>query len=144
MEVIYDMKYRVHNRLRLLRKRARLTQLRVAELLSIERATYCNYENEVRTPPLEVLIKLADLYHVTLDYLLRADLSDDSSLFLSEPLLPEEQTLLTSYRKLSSAGQRSLLQFAAYSSAVDDYTGKVSLQPDISGETAIPVTFPSL
>ena len=41
------------NRMRELRKSAGLTQDEIAKHLNIERQTYCNYENENRTPPLE-------------------------------------------------------------------------------------------
>ncbi|MDO4345353.1 MAG: helix-turn-helix transcriptional regulator [Eubacteriales bacterium] len=57
--------------LRRLRKDAGYTQDRVSHLLKIQRATYCNYENGSRTPPLEIIIALAELYQVSVDYLVR-------------------------------------------------------------------------
>jgi transcriptional regulator with XRE-family HTH domain len=57
--------------LRRLRIQAGYTQSEISHLLNIQRATYCNYENGNRTPPLEIIVALADLYQVSVDYLLR-------------------------------------------------------------------------
>ncbi|MDO4321805.1 MAG: helix-turn-helix transcriptional regulator [Lachnospiraceae bacterium] len=57
--------------LRQLRSDAGYTQDKVSHLLKIQRATYCNYENGSRTPPLDILIALAELYQVSMDYLVR-------------------------------------------------------------------------
>lgn len=57
--------------LRRLRTEAGYTQRTVSHLLQIQRATYCNYENGSRAPSLETIIALADLYHVSVDYLIR-------------------------------------------------------------------------
>ena len=57
--------------LRKLRINAGYTQDKVSQLLNIQRAAYCNYENGTRTPPIETIIALAELYHVSVDYLIR-------------------------------------------------------------------------
>lgn len=57
--------------LRRLRADAGYTQDKISHLLKIQRATYCNYENGSRTPPLEIIIALAELYQVSVDYLVR-------------------------------------------------------------------------
>lgn len=46
-----------------------LTQKAVAEYLGIQPNVYRRYEKGLRDFPLEVLMKLADFYKVTLDYL---------------------------------------------------------------------------
>lgn len=56
-------------RLRDLRDDADLKQTAVADYLGIQQTVYSKYERGVRTIPLKHLIKLADLYDVSLDYL---------------------------------------------------------------------------
>ncbi len=46
-----------------------LTQQQVADILGCQREVYRRYEKGTRTIPVEFLIKLADYYKVTLDYL---------------------------------------------------------------------------
>ena len=42
----------------------------VAERIDIPYTTYCGYESGAREPNLEMLVRIADFYDVTLDYLL--------------------------------------------------------------------------
>jgi transcriptional regulator with XRE-family HTH domain len=57
-------------RLRLLRKANRLTMEEVGRRLGIAKSSYYGYENESRTPPLEKLQQLANMYDVSSDYIL--------------------------------------------------------------------------
>ena len=61
------MKYRLKE----LRESEKLTQQELANDLGLNSVTYSNYENENREPPIETLIKIADYYGVSLDYLLK-------------------------------------------------------------------------
>ena len=56
-------------RLRDMREDADLTQADIAEYLGIHQTVYSRYERGFQTIPLELIIKLADYYHVSLDYL---------------------------------------------------------------------------
>lgn len=56
-------------RIKNLREDNDLTQQNLAEYLSISRSTYRNYENGDRNIPIEILIKIADFYKVSLDYI---------------------------------------------------------------------------
>lgn len=56
-------------RLRDLREDADLNQTDIAEYLGIQQTVYSRYERGMRTIPLEHLIRLADFYNVSLDYL---------------------------------------------------------------------------
>lgn len=47
-----------------------LTQQQVAELLGCQREVYRRYEKGTRTIPADFLIRLADYYHVSTDYIL--------------------------------------------------------------------------
>ena len=56
------------------RKLNRLTQRQIAEYLNISQPSYIRYENGSAEPNLENLVKLADCFDVSIDYLLgRAD-----------------------------------------------------------------------
>ena len=50
-----------------------LTQQDVANVLGCKREVYRRYEKGTRTIPIDYLIKLADLYHVTVDYLVNRE-----------------------------------------------------------------------
>ena len=60
----------MNNRLRQLRKAKGYTQIRVQMETGIEQALLSNYESGERIPPTETLLKLADFYRVSVDYLL--------------------------------------------------------------------------
>ena len=53
-----------------LRQKADLLQRDIADQLHIDRSTYSYYERGKTNPPLDILIKLADYFGVTTDYLL--------------------------------------------------------------------------
>ena len=57
-------------RLKDLREDRDLTQGTIAEFLNIKQNTYSQYENGRRQIPIELLIKLADYYNVSVDYVL--------------------------------------------------------------------------
>lgn len=56
-------------KLKELRKGKHLTQEELANQLKIGRVNYCRYEQEQTKPDLQTLIKIADYYNVSLDYL---------------------------------------------------------------------------
>lgn len=56
-------------RLKELRKEKKLTQQEIAELLGVKRNTYSDWENGKTEPNFENLIKLADFFEVSLDWL---------------------------------------------------------------------------
>lgn len=57
-------------RLRQLRKTKKLTQKQVAERVGVTRTVLSQYENDHTAPSLEVLVKLANQFGVSTDYLL--------------------------------------------------------------------------
>ncbi len=60
-----------YERIRSLREDRVWTQKRMAELLFINRRTYSSYETCVRSMSPEILIKLARIHNVSIDYLLK-------------------------------------------------------------------------
>ena len=57
-------------RLRELREEREITQRVLAEYLHIKQNTYSQYENGQRQVPIDVIIKLANYYNVSTDYIL--------------------------------------------------------------------------
>ena len=57
-------------RLKLLRKQKGVSQKVVAEAIGVTLSAYSNYEQGIREPSYDILIKLAKFYDVTTDYLL--------------------------------------------------------------------------
>ena len=57
-------------RIRNLREDNDLKQRELAAMLSIDQSTYSDYENGRINIPIDALIKIADFYKVSLDYLL--------------------------------------------------------------------------
>ena len=63
------MKNILARRLKECRKEKGLTQMQVAIYCDITETAYQNYELMRREPKLDILIRIADLYEVSLDYL---------------------------------------------------------------------------
>ena len=59
-----------HEILKELRKNANLKQEDVAQYLNVKQQTYSKYEKGLSEPDYENLIKLAELFKVSVDYLL--------------------------------------------------------------------------
>ena len=58
------------DRLKTIRKESPYTQQKIADMLCISLNAYQKYEQAERSPSLETLVKLADIFEVTTDYLL--------------------------------------------------------------------------
>ena len=62
-----------------IRTRRRLTQQQVADRIGCSSVVYSRYECGARQPPIETLLKLAEIFGVTMDFLLgRQDLEDSA------------------------------------------------------------------
>ena len=88
-------------KIRKLRKEAGYTQDKVSRMLNIQRQTYSNYENALRVPPLETIVALSGIYHVTLDSLLR-------------------DQLLSGYTDLSEPKRKEVLEFIEFKKQLPD------------------------
>ena len=64
----------MRHRIRELREDNDYTQKYVAEQIMCDPSLYAKYEREERDIPLNIVLKLADFYHVSVDYIL--DLTD--------------------------------------------------------------------
>ena len=103
-------------RLLYLRKQAHLTQQAVADKLNIHRTSYTKYETGVVTPDHQGLVALAQLFGVTVDYLLGHDAAPTASVADGEGemmrLSLQEQLLVQMFRQLNYADQQIWVQQA--------------------------------
>ncbi len=60
----------IYERIRNLREDYDLTQTEFSAYLNISQRAYSHYENGSRDIPTDILIKIADYYNVSIDYLL--------------------------------------------------------------------------
>lgn len=60
----------MYHRIRDLREDADLTQTQLSKSLNVSQRAYSHYENGTRDIPINILIAIADYYHVSVDYLL--------------------------------------------------------------------------
>lgn len=71
----------ISTKLKELRYSKGYTALYVADFLGITRSAYSNYEQSIRQPDYDILIKLALLYNVSTDYLLGLENEDGSKTY---------------------------------------------------------------
>lgn len=97
-------------RLRELRTEKNLLQKDLAEKLGVDRTTYSKYESGASEPNYETLLKLADIFDVSIDYLLGRDekgkkpASDEA-----DGLSEEELELIRLYGRASLETQAAAL-----------------------------------
>jgi transcriptional regulator with XRE-family HTH domain len=94
--------------LQLLRKSKGLTQEEAANIFEVKLSTYQKYERDAISPPYDTLIKIADFYGVTTDYLLGRVPAETETLTASENAL--EQRLLEQYYKLPEKYRKKFLE----------------------------------
>lgn len=86
------MIYGLSDKLKLLRVQHKLSQTEVADRIQVAPATISSYETGERTPSLENLVALANLYRVSTDFLLGVTQSKDTAL-LNTSKLNKQQLL---------------------------------------------------
>lgn len=100
----------IENQLLKLRQDHAMKQSQVAKELGISRAAYTYYENGQRQPNPQMLIRLAELFQVTIDYLAGRTKYPGSGLRPDSP----EGILLERYRPVDSRGKASIADCALY------------------------------
>lgn len=90
------------------RARADLTQEQAAEALGVSRQTVSNWENSKSYPDIVSVVKMSDLYSISLDCLLK-DKEEDNTMSNYLDYLEESTNVVKSKRNLSK-----LLQIIAY------------------------------
>lgn len=123
--------------LRELRQTHKLSQREVASHLNISRQACSHYETGRINPPLDSLIAISNLYHITLDEVLAHKKNDESkktvtdssayqndhpiqskfssaSLFYDSHTISEEIKLLHAFRQLTSEQKKEVIHFVEY------------------------------
>ena len=88
------MIYGLAKKLTLLRQQHKLSQSEVARRLNISSSAVSAFEAEQISPSLETLVKLANLYHVSTDYLLGVDYPRDKAVLDTSGLNKQQLTVL--------------------------------------------------
>ncbi len=96
------------NTLKNLRESHDVTQEQLAEYLKVTRPTVAGYETKNRQPDYERLIKIADFFNVTVDYLLTGfNLPENAP--VNESSLDHE--VILSYKKLPLCAKQDVLKY---------------------------------
>jgi len=107
--------YSFSNNLRTLRQAKGYTQLQMSELLNIQRQSYCNYEHGHRFPSLDVLLKITDIFNISIDLLIRGTIDSTSNLAPRQSELSKETAqLLMDYQSLSPNAQKEVRDFLSF------------------------------
>ena len=98
--------------LRSIRKALGKTQEEVASAGGFKQGLYTKWENDVATPGAENLVKLADCFGCSIDYIVGRE-AEDGTIAVSEKLMlnQKEQRLLSSFRKLPTQKQEKVEGF---------------------------------
>ena len=106
--------------LRNAREDANMKQIEVAKKLSVNNKSVSHWEKATAMPCVEDIIKLADLYGISIDALLGHKVKNDNRIALSI----EEFKLIYNYRKLNDKGKADLSNIAESFSCNPVYTEK--------------------
>lgn len=96
------------NTLKNLRESNNVTQEQLAEYLRVSRPTIAGYETKSRQPDFERLEKIAEYFHVTIDYLITGTNVEKENL-VNENALDLE--VVNSYKKLSLSSKQDVLKY---------------------------------
>lgn len=108
-------------RIRQLRKENKLRQADVAKILDVTPEAYSMWENGVRQIGLAHLIKLAEFYGVTLEYLVGTSSQPKSA----ESLNADENALLMHFARLDEADKGLVLAMARNLAANKKYEDRL-------------------
>lgn len=92
-------------RLKIARTESGYNQEYVSEVLGVTRAAYSRYENDLREPTVDYILKLANLFNVSADFLINTNLYNKNAV-----LNDTEKKLLNIFRDLNEQGQDYLMQ----------------------------------
>lgn len=99
-----------YTRLKDLREDCDLKQSELCEKINISKNTYVNYEQGKREPPFELIIKLANFYEVSIDYI--SGKTNNKKGINQSDLSDREQRLISIFREMTREEQGRLLERA--------------------------------
>lgn len=106
----------INETLKSLRQAKKLTQAETAQLLNVSLSSYQKYERDKNNtvPSLDVLVRIADLFHVTTDYLLGRNTDEPNTLdqlAIEFDMTVLEQKIVENYLSLPEHMRGDLMDF---------------------------------
>lgn len=98
------------NNLKELRLQKGLRQIDIAKEFNIAKSTYCCYEKGINEPDIKTLIKLADYFYCSIDYLLGRESEDGTIYIRGYDLSNEEIALIDSLRKMEQSDREFIIK----------------------------------
>ncbi|MPM70684.1 hypothetical protein SDC9_117641 [bioreactor metagenome] len=86
-----------------LREEIDMKQKDLAAMLTIKPSAISKYEKGIAQPSIPTLIKIAEIFHVSMDYLL--GLSSVKNPYSTDNFTPKEAEIIAKYRKLTKENQ---------------------------------------
>lgn len=87
------------NRIKDIREDADMKQVELAKLLNIAKTTLSGYERQISEPPFEILIKISQIFNVSVDYIICRTNNPSNDNF-TEGMEEEDIKELEHYREL--------------------------------------------
>ncbi|MEA4993361.1 MAG: helix-turn-helix transcriptional regulator [Oscillibacter sp.] len=101
-----------------------ITKNKLVNDIGLSKNTFGNWISRGTSPSGDDLAKIADYFHVSVDYLLNRETPSASS------LSPDEQNLISHFRALNPAGQEYILTQVDYAMQQDKYKQEFSAAKD--------------
>lgn len=100
--------------LKLLRKQHSLSQQKLADILHVSQQSIYKYENGITSPDIDTLIRMADYFNTSIDYLVEhTDIPHKIEPVKETMLNKEEVSLVDCYRRMTPTQKNLLLAIAA-------------------------------
>jgi transcriptional regulator with XRE-family HTH domain len=98
----------IGDRIKQLRTDAKMTQPELAAKLEVTRSAVATYENNTRQPSFHILIRIAEIFHVSTDYLLLG--SKDDSLDVSGLTIDQKAILVNLIKNFKETNESMLFE----------------------------------
>lgn len=108
-------------RLKKLRSEQKITQKELAKLIGYGQSTVAAWETSTREPNIQQLLKVAEYFKVSIDYLLG---NNDNRLIAKNPnmmeVYPNEREMIKKYRQMPPTEQRMICKMLDVKHYLDD------------------------
>ena len=98
----------IGDRIKQLRTDAKMTQPELAATLEVTRSAVATYENNTRQPSFHILVRIAEIFHVSTDYLLLG--SRDDSLDVSGLTIEQKAILVNLIKNFKETNESMLFE----------------------------------
>lgn len=99
----------MQNRIKELRQKNHMSQVRLSIELEVSQETVSAYEKGKHYPSFQTLLKLSEIFHSSIDYIM--GLSDKNIFYSSNNLTSEETELLRLFHMLNPRGKELALAY---------------------------------